>query len=110
MPVEVPTQEGPAFVFLGVDVVSELAFQTGVEDGNNIEQVLKHIALLMRHKDFKPHKRPFTLVLHKYAEHRERIDAVLKPYGGKVAVDDGYLIKKMGPLIGHMFKNWARKT
>ncbi|HEY0297757.1 MAG TPA: hypothetical protein VGB84_00920 [Arachidicoccus sp.] len=107
-PVEFPTQEGDAYFFLAMDVYSEFLIHTGTEKSNNIECVLKHIGLLLQHKDLERYKnRPFTLVLHKHEEFRTEIEGIIKPYGGTLVVSDAYLSEKMMPAIEVLFMRLA---
>jgi hypothetical protein len=104
-PVIFPTVEGDAYCFLTMDVYSEFLIQTGIEKDDNIEHVLKHVGLLMKHADFGHHKdRPFTLVLHKHEEYRPEIEDIIKPYWGKLVISDAYLSEKMFPTIELLIK------
>lgn len=109
-PVEIPTGEGPAFVFLAVDAFSGFAFNTGVEDNDRPETIIKHIYLLTEHPDFvKQNKNGFTLVLHKYQELESRIQSVISSVGGKIQFDGTYLSKIMAPVLKSMFQNMGKK-
>lgn len=104
-PLEFQAEEGLFLMFLAMDVVSEVVFSTGKEDDNCIEQVIKHLGVLMHNKDFKRSNRPFNLVLHAHEKHRDKINALLKPHGGVVAFNEGYIEDKMKPLINYMHRN-----
>ncbi|SDE86036.1 hypothetical protein SAMN05216464_11087 [Mucilaginibacter pineti] len=108
-PVEVPTQEGDAYVYLTMDVATEFLFQTGSELSNDIDMVVKHIERLLNHKDFNRCKnQAFTLVLHKYEAYQSKIAAIIEPYGGKLVIDEVYIFEKMIPAIETIFRNMAR--
>lgn len=108
-PVEFATREGDAYLFLSMDVYSEFLIQTGLEKSNDIEYVLKHIGLLLQHRDFTSRKnRVFTLVLHKHEQHRLKIEALIKPHGGTLVIDDPYLYEKMVPVITNLYSNMAQ--
>ena len=103
---DMPTKQGDAYVFLIIDVFSKYMFLTGVEPKNDLDTMLKHIKLLMNDSVFKQHKnQPFTLVFHKYEQYREKINALLKPYGGTMAINDPYLTVQMMPALEEMYKS-----
>jgi hypothetical protein len=108
-PVEFETQQGGAYIFLVMDIYSEFLIHTGAEKSNEIENVLKHIGLLLQHKDFASRKnRFFTLVLHKYENYRLMIEAVIKPHGGILVVNDAYVAEKMIPAITNLYNSLAQ--
>lgn len=110
-PVELPTQEGDVYIFLAKDVASEVLFQTGVEKGNDIDLVLKHIGLLMENKDFNIRKdQPFTLVLHKHEQYQKEIEALIKPHRGTLFFDDLYLTHQMVPVIKYLLDSMAKRA
>ena len=43
--VEMPTDEGNAYVYCALDSHSEFLFQTGIERNRNYETLLKHVIL-----------------------------------------------------------------
>jgi len=109
-PVEVPTKEGNAYIYLTVDAYSGFAFNTGVEDNDRPETIIKHIYLLTENKDFvKQMGKDFTLVLHKYQELESRIKTVIEPVGGRLLFDGTYLSKIMAPVIKDMFKGMGKQ-
>lgn len=104
-PVEFPTKQGDVYIFVAKDIYSETLIQTGVEGDNTIDQVLKHLALLMQDESFAEYgNKPFTLVLHKYGQYREKINEIIAPYGGTLVVDDLYLTSKMIDVIEFLYK------
>lgn len=108
-PADVPTQvDGDVFLFIAVDAYTQFMFNTGVEKDREPHTVLKHIALLMKDKEFMRHRdNGFTLVLHKYQEQKDAIEAIIKPYNGKVIFDDPYLSKIVMPVLEVLFKHFA---
>ena len=110
-PVEMPTEkDGNAYAFLAVDGYSKMAFMTGLEKDASDEIVLKHIDLLVKHKDIVDKlEEPFTLVLHKYEHLRTSISSIIHPLSGSMLVDDAYVAKVATPVIENMFKHLADK-
>ena len=105
---DMPTQEGDVYVFLTIDAFSKYMFLTGVDPKNDLDTMLKHIKLLMNDRVFKKHKnQPFTLVFHKYEQHKEKINAIIKPYGGTMAINDPYLTVQIMPALEDLFKSLA---
>ncbi len=99
-PVEIPTEEGNAYLFLSVDAYSGFAFNTGVEDNDRPETILNHIAQLIKHPDFvKQMNGGFTLVLHKYKELEPKIIPIISSLGGKLIFDGTYLSKITAPVL-----------
>ncbi len=88
---EMPTGEGPAFVFMAVDAYSGFAFHLGVARDDSPEQILKCIYLLTEHENFvmEMHK-GFTLVFEKYQELETGITAIISPLKGKVIFDQPF--------------------
>ena len=109
-PVELPTQEGNIYIYITKDVYSGFLFQTGLETSNSIGFALKHIELLLEHKDFISRKnRDFTIVLHRYEQYRAAIEAIIKPQGGTLIIDEVYLSEQIVPVIEHLYKSMAAK-
>jgi len=106
---DIPTQQGDAWAFLTIDVFSKYMFMTGVDPENDIDTMLKQIKLLMDDPKFKQYKnRPFTLVFHKYEQYRGKINALIKPYGGTMAINDPYLTVQIMPALEDMYKSMAK--
>lgn len=96
---EVPTMEGPAFIFLGCDAYSEFAFKTGVEPNENSENIIKHVYLLTEDKAFLKHRdKGFTLVLDRFEELSERIEGIIKPVNGRLLYDKKFHDKIAKPV------------
>ena len=77
---------------------------TGIERVLNDDMILKHIGLLIQHKDFKRHSdKGFTLVFHKYADYQNHVDEIIKPYG-KFIIDDAWMSKEIAPVMEDFFK------
>ena len=86
--VEVPTMEGPAFVYMGCDAYSEFAFNAGVESDESPENIIKHVYLLTEDKEFVRHRdKGFTLVLEKYEELSDRLKGIIKSVNGRLLYD-----------------------
>lgn len=111
-PVEFPTRiDDEVFAFIFVDVYSEFVIITGLEKSKSNETILKHIRLLTRNKDFLKHKGvPFTLVLHKYEEIIGDILRLIKPFKGKVLIDDAFVAEKVTPVLESLFTSLAGKA
>ena len=89
--VEMSTMEGSCYVYVAVDAYSKFAFKLSVEKNDNPENVLKYIYLLTENSDFKKHMdKGFILVLKKYEELSERINAIIKPVKGKLIFDKSF--------------------
>ena len=110
-PAEFPTRiDGDVFAFIFVDVYSDFVIMTGLEKSKSNETILRHIRLLTRHKDFLKHKgASFTLVLHKYEEIKDDILLIIKPFKGKVLIDDTFVAEKVTPVLESLFTSLAGK-
>ena len=83
--VEVPTMEGPAFIYMGCDAFSEFAFNTGVEKDDSAENIIKHVYLLTEDKSFVQHRdKGFTLVFDRFEELSDRIEGIIKSVNGRL--------------------------
>jgi hypothetical protein len=111
-PAEFPTTiDGDVYAFMFVDVYSEFLIMTGMEKGRNQKTILKHIRLLTKNKDFLKHKgSPFTLVMHKYEEITVDILHIIKPFKGKVLIDDAFVAEKISPILESLFASLAGKS
>jgi hypothetical protein len=108
-PVEVPTTEGDAYVFMAVDAFSKFLFQTGIESSLDDTTILKHIGLLLQHKDFKRHSdKGFTLVFHKYANYQNHVNEIILPHG-KFIIDDAFVTQEIIPVAEFLFKSMAKQ-
>jgi len=110
--VEMPTDEGNAYVYCALDSHSEFLFQTGIERNRNYETIIKHVNLLMEHPKFKEalerHK-SFKLVFHKFTEITPKINAIIEPLGGKMIVNDAFVAKEFAPVIKHLYSSMGAK-
>ncbi|RYE50915.1 MAG: hypothetical protein EOP48_19020 [Sphingobacteriales bacterium] len=103
-PVSFPTKEGDLYVYIAKDVYSEVILQTGVEESNTVEFFIKNIQSLMSHTNFADNKRKrFTLVLHKYKQHRTEIESIIAPLGGYLFINDTYLSEQIVPVIEQLY-------
>jgi hypothetical protein len=111
-PAEFPTRDdGDVYAFMFVDVYSEFLIMTGMEKDRSHKNVLKHIRLLTRHKDFQLHRgKPFTLVLHKFEEISIDIFRIIKPFKGKVLIDDAFVAEKVSPVLESLFASLVGKA
>ncbi len=108
--VDMPTAEGDAFIFLAVDVFSEFVFMTGIEKDRNKKNVIKHVKLLVNHKEFQRKLPvPFTLVFHKYKTLTKDINKIIKPLGGKMIVDDILVTEALLPVVEDLFKSLSKR-
>lgn len=98
--IRIPTQEGPAYVFLACDAYSELGFNLTVEANDGPDSVMKSIHLLTEHPDFVQHiNKGFTLVLDDFEELSEKITTFLKPINGKLLYDHSFNQQIKAPMI-----------
>lgn len=108
-PADIPTQEGDAFMFLAIDTFSEFVFNTGVENQLNDELILKHIELLIEDPNFiKQRDNGFTLVLHKFEHLIFAINAIIKPFNGKVIINDTFVALNFEPFLKGMYQNMGK--
>ena len=81
-------KDGMFYGYFGCDALSELAFHTGMEPDEKPETVLRHISLLIAHPDFRKYgDEPFTLVLDRFGELAQSIEAILRASNGHVLYD-----------------------
>lgn len=111
-PAEFPTRDdGDVYAFMFVDVYSEFLIMTGMEKDRSHKTILKHIRLLTKNKDFLKHKGSlFTLVLHKYEEISIDILKIIKPFKGKVLIDDAFVAEIVSPVLESLFASLAGKS
>lgn len=96
----VPTREGPAYIFMGCDGYSEFGFQICVEPDESPASVIKAVCLLTENKDFARHMdKGFTLVFERFEELSERIESVVRPVNGKVLFNKNFHKKIAAPLV-----------
>ena len=100
--VQVPTQEGMAYLFIAMDVFSQFLFQTGVEDHMNEQVFFKHVKRLMKDPDFKKHgKKPFALVIGQFEELDQKIAQLIRPKGGRVVVNQQFVDEQTKDVLHH---------
>ena len=109
---EFPTRDdGDVYAFIFVDAYSEFVIMTGVEKSRSHSNILKHIRLLTKDKNFLKHKgTPFTLVLHKYEEITDGILHIIKPFKGQVLVNDAFVAENVAPVLESLFSSLAGKA
>lgn len=96
----IPTMEGPAYVFMGCDGFSEFGFNICVEPDESSGSIIKAVYLLTENKDFSRHmNKGFTLVFDRFEELSEKIEAVVKPVNGKVLFNKRFHKKIAAPLV-----------
>jgi hypothetical protein len=99
------------YVLIIVDAYSEFVIITGIEKDRSNKTILKHIRLLTQNKHFLKHKgAPFTLVLHRYEEISGEILQIIKPYKGKVVINDSFVAEKVTPVLESLFATLAGKA
>jgi len=60
---------------------------------------------------FLKHKgNSFTLVLHRYEEIADDILNIIKPFTGKVIINDAYVAEKVAPVLESLFASLAGKA
>lgn len=107
--VELRTQEGPAFVFMGYDVFQDKVFQLGIEREKSTDQVLKNVYRLMEHPFFAGYKgEGFTLLVEDFDNLTERIQAILKPSHGKVLYDRELTNQVIHPVLASMARSLGK--
>ncbi|MBD78544.1 MAG: hypothetical protein CL840_06470 [Crocinitomicaceae bacterium] len=111
-PFELPSKEGDVYMMLALDLFPDHLFRLGLEKANDIEQILKNIKLLIKQTQFKPTKEDatFTLVLHKYKEHRKDIEKLIKPYGGRLVINDSFLTHYFTPVMMHLTNSLIQRS
>ena len=109
---EFPTREdGDVYTYIFVDAYSKYVIFTGVEKDRSHKNVLKHIRLLTKNKDFQMHRgKPFTLVLHKLEEIKEDILQIIRSFKGKVIIDDLFVSEQVAPVLESLFASLAGKA
>jgi hypothetical protein len=109
---EFPTwDDGDVYAFIFVDAFSEFVIITGIEKDRTHKTILRHIRLLAQNKDFLKHKgTPFTLVLHRYEEISVEILHIIKPFKGKVLIDDSFVAEKVTPILESLFAKLSGKA
>lgn len=106
--VTVPTKEGEAHLFLFIDGYSAFAINTGVEQSDDPETILKNIYLLTEHQDFKKNlTKGFTLVLHDYYDLAPRIKSIIQPHG-KILFDEDYHRKICEPAVSSLIDSMMK--
>ena len=99
----VPTKEGPAYVFMACDGFSEFGFHIGAERDESPASVIKAVYMLTENKDFVRHlDKGFTLVFDRWEELSERLEGVVKPVNGKVLFNKKFHEKIAAPLVSSM--------
>ncbi len=105
----VPTMEGPAYIFMGCDGFSEFGFNICVEPDESPASIIKAVYLLTENKDFvRTMDKGFTLVFDRWEELSERIEAVVKPVNGKILFSKTFHKKIAAPLVSS-FSQFANK-
>ena len=80
---EVPSMEGPVFVYMACDAFSGFGFNTGAERDESPDNIIKHIYLLTEDKEFVRHRhKGFTLVLDRFEDLSDRIEGIIKGVNG----------------------------
>jgi len=99
----VPTMEGPAYIFMACDGYSEFGFHIGAEKDESPASVIKAVYMLTEDKDFVRHiDKGFTLVFDGWEELSERLERIVKPFNGKVMFDKKFHHKISEPLVSSM--------
>ena len=97
------TKEGPAHVFMALDVERDYLINLGVEPEVTDDVVLKHIYLLTEHPEFEPHcKDGFTLVLEEHSKLAKKIQSIIGPGKGIVIFDKALNNSLSNPVLIHL--------
>ncbi len=109
MPLTLTTKEdGDVYLFLTVDVATMYIIQHEVEQGDDIEYLLKHIQKLMEQPQLQSRRpEPFTIVLHKYEDEADQILSLIEPLGGNLSINEEYMATVMNPVIDELSKNMS---
>jgi hypothetical protein len=109
----VPTIEGPAYMFMACDGYSEFGFHICAEKDESPASVIKAVYLLTENKDFLQHRdKGFTLVFDRWEELSARLESVVKPVNGQVVFNKNFHKKIAAPLVSSMkqfLKNGPRR-
>ena len=98
-----PVQEGTAYMFFAMDAYSEAVIQLSVEPNNSEEATLRQLNKLMNNKDFKASpKKPFTLMTSCGSDFKNKMQAAILPYKGKLIIDIETTLEKTRDFAGHL--------
>ncbi|MEJ1238991.1 hypothetical protein WBG78_12730 [Chryseolinea sp. T2] len=97
------TKEGPAHVFMALDVERDYLINLGVEPEVTDDVVMKHIYLLTEHPEFEPHcKDGFTLVMEDHSKLAQKIQSIIGPCKGTVLFDKALNNSLSNPVLIHL--------
>ncbi|MCU0418568.1 MAG: hypothetical protein MUC38_02835 [Cyclobacteriaceae bacterium] len=83
--VELRTQEGPAFVFIGYDVFQDKVFQLGLERDKRADTVLQNVYRMVDHPFFQDYRgEGFTLLIEEFETLTDQMEKIVNPSGGRV--------------------------
>jgi hypothetical protein len=93
-------KDGTVHAFLIMDAYSKYMLHVGVELGDDMEYVLKHIQRMIQSSTFSQFgHHPFVLVMAGYEAYRPEIEALIEPIGGRMLVDEGLVMFQMAEAI-----------
>lgn len=98
-----PVHEGTAYMFFAKDHYSEFIFQLGTELENSEATTLRQLNKLMNNKDFKASpKKPFILMTSCGSNFKDKMQAAILPYKGKLIIDIETTLKKTRDFAGYL--------
>jgi len=110
IPIEFPTEIGNVYMFMAVDFFTNHSIHAGTEKDGSSRSMLKHLKLLMTHKDFiRQLGTGFTIVLDKYPEIAEKIKEIITPFGGKLIYNDTFVASVTAPFSIDLIAGLKRK-
>jgi len=110
IPIEFPTEIGNVFLFMAVDFLTNYSIHTGTEKNDSPKFMLKHLKLLMTHRDFvRQVEKDFTIVLDKYTDIADKIKEIIAPFGGKLIYNETFVASVAGPFSKDLIASLKKK-
>lgn len=98
-----PVQEGTAYMFFAMDACTKAVIQMSVEANNSEEATLRQLNKLMNNKDFKASpKKPFNLMTSCGSDFKNKMQAAILPYKGKLIIDIDKTLEKTRDFAGYL--------
>lgn len=106
--VQLRTQEGPAFVFIGYDVFQDKVFQLGLERDKLADTVLQNVYRLVDHPFFQDYRgEGFTLLIEEFETLADRMEKIVNPSGGKVLYNRALTNEVIHPVLASMARSFG---
>lgn len=101
--VPIPTAEGTAYLFIGLEHHSQFLFELGVVSTPiSDELVFAKVVELVKHKDFTT--KPFELVIGGSLYLKNKIEKLITPLNGKLTFDEQAVDEAIMPILKEMFQ------